>query len=80
MPQHEEKTCPRCKKSFECKCGSINLCQCSAISLSDHLSQQLKKDYPDCLCIQCLREIKQTNIVGITRISPENIRQLIMNR
>lgn len=80
MAQHEEKTCPRCEKLFECKCGSINLCQCSAITLSEEISQQLKNDYPDCLCIQCLREIQLTNSVNNNKTRLENMRQLIMNR
>ncbi len=34
MPAHEKKQCPRCSVDFECKTGSILLCQCSKIEMS----------------------------------------------
>lgn len=80
MAKHEEKSCPRCNKSFECKCGSINVCQCSTIELADDLSQQLKETYSDCLCIQCLREIKLTRYIKIHKPNATTINNLIMNR
>ena len=80
MAQHEEKTCPRCEKNFECKCGSINLCQCSAVTLTEELSQQLKNDYADCLCIQCLREIKSTSPVSLNKAHLANMHHFTLHR
>lgn len=58
MAQHEIKQCPRCNKNFECKCGSINICQCTQVNLPGNLSEQLKLHFEDCLCISCLRELR----------------------
>ena len=33
--KHEHMACPRCQRSFECRVGSINLCQCQAVQLTD---------------------------------------------
>ena len=35
MPAHEEKNCPRCRRPFECKSGSILLCQCQTVVLDE---------------------------------------------
>ena len=57
--KHEEKLCPRCEEKFECKVGSILLCQCSQISLSDNEIDYIKSKYADCLCINCIRFLKE---------------------
>lgn len=31
---NEEKYCPRCNALFECKVGSISLCQCTRVKVS----------------------------------------------
>jgi hypothetical protein len=55
---HETKQCPRCGKSFECKAGSITICQCFAVHLTPEESDAIKKQYEDCLCVDCLRELQ----------------------
>ncbi len=54
MPKHEAKICGRCQTEFECKVGSIDLCQCTAIQLSVEENDYIKTKYGDCLCISCL--------------------------
>jgi len=58
MCLHEQKYCPRCNALFECKVGSILLCQCAAVKLSETERDHLKKLYNDCLCANCIREVK----------------------
>lgn len=58
MPNHEEKYCPKCKTPFECKVGSILLCQCSEIKLSNEELEFIQQKYDDCLCINCIKELK----------------------
>lgn len=58
MPQHEKKQCPRCKAGFECKSGSILLCQCSKIELTAEQLEYTCNKYDDCLCLACLQELR----------------------
>ncbi|MCF3110485.1 cysteine-rich CWC family protein [Niabella sp. CC-SYL272] len=58
MCQHEDKYCPRCKQPFECKVGSILLCQCSTVSLNNEERDFIFKQYEDCLCAECLKALK----------------------
>jgi Cysteine-rich CWC len=60
MCQHEQKKCPCCQQHFECKVGSILLCHCSAIVLTDAEQGFIKNKYNDCLCKNCLQQIKTT--------------------
>ena len=53
-PKHETKNCPRCNTHFECKSGSILLCQCQTILLSEEQMGYISSLYDDCLCINCL--------------------------
>jgi hypothetical protein len=55
---HEEKTCPRCEGLFECKLGSITECQCYGISLNNEERAFIEGRYDDCLCKNCLLELK----------------------
>jgi len=81
MTQHESKCCPRCNKNFECKCGSINLCQCSNVTISENLHQQLREHYRDCLCIGCLRELAQIESPVLSKkSSTESIQNLMQQR
>jgi len=59
MCKHEEKNCPRCSKQFECKAGSITECQCFGIKLSSEERAFIEDCYSDCLCRNCLRELKE---------------------
>jgi len=58
MVLHEDKQCPRCRKLFECKCGSITLCHCSESHLTSEILEALRLRYDDCLCAACLQEIQ----------------------
>lgn len=54
MATHEQKQCARCDNSIECKTGSIELCQCSRVELTDNHREYIHSLYPDCLCAACL--------------------------
>jgi len=59
---HEEKHCPRCGNRFECKAGAITACQCYGITLSDEERAFIEGRYNDCLCRNCLLELKNCYI------------------
>lgn len=59
MSDHEQVVCPRCNSPFECKVGSISLCQCTTVSLSAEESQYICDRYEDCLCAACMGEMKK---------------------
>jgi hypothetical protein len=63
MCKHEEKFCPRCKAAFECKVGDVSQCQCFGIGLSQEERAFLEDRYEDCLCRNCLLELKQRAIL-----------------
>lgn len=54
MCVHEKKNCPRCGNEFECKSGTVHLCQCYGYPLSVELKAYLEQRYADCLCKNCL--------------------------
>ncbi|TGM57487.1 hypothetical protein EHQ91_01135 [Leptospira biflexa] len=56
-PKHEEKICPNCLRIFECKVGSIQLCQCTKVNLTKAESEYLANQYHDCLCFQCMETL-----------------------
>lgn len=58
MPSHERKTCPRCETEFECKTGSILLCQCSKVEMTAEQLEYSSMQYEDCLCRACLKELR----------------------
>lgn len=58
---HEIKTCPRCNKPFECKSGSIAICQCAEVCVSPETREVLAGKYDDCLCKECLMIIENEN-------------------
>jgi hypothetical protein len=58
MCEHETKYCPRCKTCFECKVGSILLCQCTGVTLTEAERNYLQGKYEDCLCANCMEELK----------------------
>jgi hypothetical protein len=59
--KHEEKKCPRCAKHFECKVGDITHCQCYGISFTAEEKAFIEERYRECLCRNCLLELKQPN-------------------
>ncbi|MFD2935849.1 cysteine-rich CWC family protein [Spirosoma flavum] len=56
--KHEHIACPRCQRSFECRVGSINLCQCQAVQLTENQQNYVGSLYQDCLCANCLLELR----------------------
>ena len=58
MPKHEKKQCPRCSAEFECKTGSILLCQCSKIEMTAEQLEYSNTQYDDCLCLSCLKDLR----------------------
>jgi len=59
MCKHDEKTCPRCQELFTCNPGDILRCQCYDIRLSVEERAFIEERYQDCLCLNCLKELKQ---------------------
>jgi len=59
MCQHEEKKCPRCSQPFECKVGNISNCKCNSIKLTAAERSFIESRYQDCLCQNCLVNLKQ---------------------
>jgi len=57
MPKHEKTSCPRCHKDFECKMGSILLCHCSDVRLTESQQEFTAEHWEGCLCHDCLVEI-----------------------
>lgn len=63
MHRHEQKNCPRCNQSFDCKPGNITQCQCYGIIIKPELKAFLEQRYNDCLCNTCLQYLQQeTNL------------------
>ena len=59
MTKHELIECPACSQMFECKQGSITICQCSNIQLSREQLAYIAERWEGCLCLSCLEDIKQ---------------------
>ena len=57
-PKHETKNCQCCGKGFECKSGSILLCQCQTVVLSPEQLDYISARYDDCLCATCLLALR----------------------
>lgn len=55
----EKKICQRCGKMFICMPNNIEKCQCATAKLNEKQRIYLKQHYTDCLCINCLLEIKR---------------------
>ena len=63
MCKHEDKHCPRCNIAFECKAGSIMLCQCSSIQLSVEERVYVESKFEDCLCVNCLHVLQREYVL-----------------
>jgi hypothetical protein len=77
MPKHEKKQCPRCLAEFECKTGSILLCQCSKIEMTAEQLEYSNTQFEDCLCLACLKDL-QTEFNTLS--SSEKIQSLLSGR
>jgi hypothetical protein len=58
MVKHEEKYCPRCNTVFECKVGSILICQCTTVRLNEKERDYMREKFDDCLCASCMKEVR----------------------
>lgn len=58
MPDVQIKICTRCQTQFECKVENIQNCQCTTVSLNQLETQYIAQKYSNCLCINCLKELK----------------------
>ncbi len=58
MCTHESKNCPRCQQTFECKVGSILLCQCVGVQLNEQERDYMRRQYDDCLCAACMKAVR----------------------
>ena len=56
--RHEEKTCPRCHRAFECKAGSNLIFQCAQVPLSSEDTDYILSRYADCLSADYLEALK----------------------
>ena len=56
---NSNKYCPRCKSVFECSVNRFQICQCTGTTLSGDERIFISKFYKDCLCIKCLKEMKE---------------------
>lgn len=59
MDKHEGKRCPNCGSCFECKLGSILLCQCNTVPLTEAERDYIHNKFDDCLCATCMKALKQ---------------------
>lgn len=64
MPAHESHRCPRCGTLFECRAGSIQRCQCHAVALQPEHLDYIASLYGGCLCLRCLRVLRQAYEAG----------------
>ena len=57
------KTCPHCKKQFECR--HLEDCWCIAIKLTKEQLDKLNKTYVNCLCESCLQQFSENKIENL---------------
>jgi Cysteine-rich CWC len=69
MCKHEEKSCPRCQQKFECKVGDVQQCQCFGINFDTEEKAFIEGRYNDCLCRNCLLELKQRSVLFTEKYS-----------
>jgi hypothetical protein len=58
MHQQVKKNCPRCGSTFECNADDITNCKCYGIDLNMDELQIITKQFADCICLNCLNEIR----------------------
>ena len=57
-----EKKCSKCGALFGCNADS-NGCWCENYSIDTNTLQQLKKDFENCLCEDCLKQYASTKAI-----------------
>ena len=50
------KICERCGKKFKCAADRAKVCWCSTFRLSKATLAEIKSQYRDCLCRECVAE------------------------
>ncbi|OCX54798.1 hypothetical protein BEL04_04380 [Mucilaginibacter sp. PPCGB 2223] len=60
--KHETIRCERCNTSFECKANKFGQCQCTTVPLTLNETQYIGEMYDNCLCANCLRQLKEEYI------------------
>lgn len=58
MQDNEIVSCPKCRAEFECKVGTLALCHCSQLPLSQEQQKYIAERWQGCLCHNCLLEIQ----------------------
>nr|WP_316643225.1 cysteine-rich CWC family protein [uncultured Roseateles sp.] len=56
-PVSSNSACPRCGQPFHCGVADAR-CDCFDLQLTPGLRQQLAQQYSSCLCVSCLRQLK----------------------
>ncbi|WP_460976197.1 cysteine-rich CWC family protein [Spirosoma knui] len=54
----EAVACPRCKRTFVCRAGTIGACQCQAVVLTARQRHHISTLYTGCLCADCLVAVR----------------------
>jgi hypothetical protein len=57
-----EKSCSKCGVAFSCQ-NETRGCWCESIHLSKEVLAELKEDYDNCLCPQCLKAFEAIEII-----------------
>ncbi|MDA3870022.1 MAG: cysteine-rich CWC family protein [Gammaproteobacteria bacterium] len=57
MPLSTIKTCPGCQRTFECKAGDVENCQCVSVKLTSLERANIAGHYDNCLCASCLAQL-----------------------
>lgn len=69
--EHDRLACPRCGIRYECNVGSISLCSCTAIQLTEDQRQYIGSLFSGCLCTSCLlvlREEYSNQLISFSKV------------
>lgn len=53
-----KRECNRCQSAFNCREDRRDLCHCTHIYILPEIKNYIKENYDDCLCHNCLKEVK----------------------
>lgn len=57
QPSSDYSACPRCGQPFHCGVADAR-CDCFEVQLTPGLREQLAAQYSSCLCVSCLKQLK----------------------
>ena len=66
-------TCESCGKEFACGM-SLRGCWCAEVQLTDEARAELKKQFRDCLCRECLVKYSASQTTATTYSDVDNVR------